>query len=251
MHRARNAPSAQASPLPPGKPRRKDVVSRRESRIAIVAFVIVTIALTTALVIPDADASTPLRGKLRIAKRAPRQAHDRLRAAEAALAAALAVVSDPTGTLSVPTTAAPETAAALPSVDQLETKVAEARKAVRVWQRRVRRIARRVRQQLQFAEWERHAKWRPIIEIAARKYHVNAGGIYRMMMRESGGRRFAGADSAFKGLFQYWTGTWAASWNPWRHDSIYDGSSQIFATADAIHKAMCAQMWTTTFASRY
>ena len=134
-------------------------------------------------------------------------------------------------------------------MDQLETKVANARKAVRVWQRRVRRIARRVRQQLQVAEWERHAKWRPIIEIAARTYHVNAGGIYRMMMCESEGRRFAGADSAFKDLFQHWTGTWAASWNPWRHDSIYDGSSQIFATAHAIHKGMGPQMWTTTFAS--
>ena len=134
-------------------------------------------------------------------------------------------------------------------MDQLETKVANARKAVRVWQRRVRRIARRVRQQLQVAELERYAKWRPIIEIAARTYHVNAGGIYRMMMCESEGRRFAGADSAFKDLFQHWTGTWAASWNPWRHDGIYDGSSRIFATAHAIHKGMGPQMWTTTFAS--
>ena len=122
---------------------------------------------------------------------------------------------------------------------------------MRLWQKRVRRIARQVRQQLQMADWERHAKWMPIIDIAAREYHVKADGIYRMMMRESGGRRYAGADSAFKGLFQYWTDTWAASWNPWRHDSIYDGSSQIFATAYAIHKGMGAQMWTTTWASQY
>jgi len=47
------------------------------------------------------------------------------------------------------------------------------------------------------------------------------------------------------------TGTWAASWNPYRHDSIYDGSSQIFATACAIHRGMGAQMWTTTWASQY
>src|SRR5450759_1977362 len=114
-----------------------------------------------------------------------------------------------------------------------------------------RRIARRVREQWQIAGWERHAKCMPIIEIAARKYHVKADGMYRMMMRESGGRRFAGADSAFKGLFQYWTGTWAASWNPGRQNSIYDGSSQIFATAYAIHRGMGPQMWTTTFASQY
>ena len=224
-------------------------MSRRQSWIAILAFLIVATALTTAIITPDADASSPLRGTLRIAKRELRQAHERLQAAEAALAAALAVVSDPTGALSVQTPVRPETTVAPPSVDQLETKVAKARKAVRVWHRRVRRSARRVRQQLQFAEWERYAKWRPIIEIAARKYHVNAGGIYRMMMRESGGRHYVGADSAFKGLFQYWTGTWAASGNPWRLDGIYDGSSQIFATAYAIHKGIGPQMCTTTFAS--
>ena len=224
---------------------------RRKSWIAILAFLIVATALTTAITTPDADASTPLRGKLRVAKRELRQAHDRLEAAEAALAAALAGTTDPVGTLSGQASALPETAATLTSVDQLKAKVAKARKAVRVWQKRVRRIARRVREQWQIADWERHAKWMPIIEIAARKYHVKADGMYRMMMRESGGRRFAGADSAFKGLFQYWTGTWAASWNPGRHDSIYDGSSQIFATAYAIHRGMGPQMWTTTFASQY
>jgi hypothetical protein len=87
--------------------------------------------------------------------------------------------------------------------------------------------------------------------MAAAKYHVKADGMYRMMMRESGGRRFAGSNTAFKGLFQYYTGTWAASWNPYRHDSIYDGSSQIYATACAIHRGMGAQMWTTTWASQY
>ena len=224
---------------------------RRQSLIAILAFLIVAIALTTAIIAPDADASTPLRGKLRIAKRELRQAHERLQAAEAALAAALAGTTDPAGTMSSQASEAPAATTTPPTVDQLKAKVAKARKAVRVWQKRVRRIARRVREQLQIADWERHAKWMPIIEIAAREYHVKADGMYRIMMRESGGRRFAGADSAFKGLFQYWTGTWAASWNPWRHDSIYDGSSQIFATAYAIHKGMGPQMWTTTFASQY
>jgi hypothetical protein len=226
-------------------------MSRRQSLIAIIAFLITATALTTALVTPAADASTPLRGKLRIAKRELRQAHDRLQAAEAALAAALAGATDPVAALSDQASAQPQTMAAPTSVDGLKAKVAKARKAVRRWQQRVRLIARQVRQQLQMVSWERHAKWMPIIEIAARKYHVKADGMYRMMMRESGGRRFAGASSAYKGLFQYWTGTWAASWNPWRHESIYDGSSQIFATAYAIHKGMGAQMWTTTWASEY
>ena len=70
---------------------------------------------------------------------------------------------------------------------------------VRVWRKRV-RIARQIRRQLQLADWERHARWRPIIEIAARTYHTKADGMYRMMMRESGGCRYAAA--AFKGLFQ-------------------------------------------------
>jgi len=72
--------------------------------------------------------------------------------------------------------------------------------AVRVWRKRVQRIARQVRRQMQLADWERHAGWRPIIEIAAGTYHVKADGMYRMMMRESGGCRYAAA--AFKGLFQ-------------------------------------------------
>jgi hypothetical protein len=226
-------------------------VPRRKSWIVIIAILIVATALATALATPDAHASTPLSGKLRVAKRALHQASDRLKAAEAALAAALAGTTDPAATLSSQTIAQLDTAAAPASVDQLKQKVAKARKAVRVWQARVQRIARQVRQQLQMADWERHARWMPIIEIAARKYHVKADGMYRMMMRESGGRRTAGADSAFKGLFQYWTGTWAADWNPYRQDSIYDGSSQIFATAYAIHKGLGPQMWTTTFASQY
>jgi hypothetical protein len=246
---------AQASPLPPGKSRRKDVVPRRQSRIAIIAFLIVATALTTALttvvITPDAQASTPLRGKLRVAQRSLRQANDRLKAAEAALAAAQAGITESVALLAGQDLAPPQAAAAPASVAQLKAKVAKARKAVRIWQQRVQRIARQVRQQVQMADWERHAEWMPIIKVAAAKYHVKADGMYRMMMRESGGRRYAGSSSPYKGLFQYWTGTWAASWNPWRHDSIYDGSSQIFATAYAIHKGMGAQMWTTTWASQY
>ena len=228
---------------------------RRQSRIAIIAFLIVatalTTALTTAVITPDAQASTPLRGKLRVAQRALRQATDRLKAAEAALAAAQIGITDSVALLAAQDLAPSPAAAAPASVAQLKAKVAKARRAVRIWRQRVQRIARQVRQQVQMADWERSAEWMPIIKVAAAKYHVKADGMYRMMMRESGGRRYAGASSPYKGLFQYWTGTWAASWNPWRHDSIYDGSSQIFATAYAIHKGMGAQMWTTTWASQY
>ena len=224
---------------------------RRQSWIAIIALLIVATALTTAVITPDAQASTPLRGKLRVAKRALHQANERLKAAEVALAAAQTGITDSVALLSAQALAQPQTAAGPTSVTQLKARVAKARKAVRVWQQRVQRIALQVRHQVQMVDWERHAKWMPIIKVAAARYHVKADGIYRMMMRESGGRRNAGASSPYKGLFQYYTGTWAASWNPWRHDSIFDGSSQIFATAFAIHKGMGAQMWTSTWASQY
>lgn len=222
---------------------------RSKSLIAIIVIALAAITLA-AVAAPEAAEAASLKGKLRSAKKALRQSTKRVKAAEAALAAAL-VVADP----AVPTDPAlgvdPAAQHATPTVQELKARLAKARRAVRRWKLRVHRLARQYRFRLKMAEWERRAKWMPIIEVAAAKYHVKADGMYRMMMRESGGRRYAGADSPYKGLFQYWTGTWSASWNPYRHDSIYDGSSQIFATAYAISKGMGPQMWTTTFASQY
>ena len=237
-----NALPAQVMPLPSGKSRRKDVVTGRKSLITILTLLILATALTAAFAAPRADAATPLSSKLRVAKVHLRHASQRLNAAQAALDAALAANAAPISQTSVATGT---------GVDALKAQVAKARHAVAVWKKRVQALGRQLRQQLQIADWEQHAKWMPIIEIAAARYHVKADGMYRMMMRESGGRRLAGASSAYKGLFQYWTGTWAASWNPWRTESIYDGSSQIFATAYAISKGMGPSMWTTTWASQY
>jgi hypothetical protein len=103
------------------------------------------------------------------------------------------------------------------------------------------RIARR----LQIAEWNREGEWRPLIEIAARRYDVSADGLYRLMMLESGGRRYAG--TTYRGLFQYYPGTWRASWNPWRGLSIYNGWAQIRATAYAIHRGMGPSSWPSTY----
>jgi hypothetical protein len=164
--------------------------------------------------------------------------------------AVLATTADPAAS-PAPTPEPTATAEPAPTVSELRARVAKARRAVRVWTRRVSRLARRHRLEQDMIRWEKRRAWRKLIEVAAARYHVSAEGMYRMMMRESGGERFAGSNSAFKGLFQYWSGTWRASWNPWRHDSIYDGSSQIFATAYAIHRGMGPQMWTTTFASLY
>jgi len=230
-------------------------VTRCKSWTAILALLIIATAITTAVISPKADASA-LKGKLRHAKRELRHARQRLTAAEAAVAATLSstasgTTTDPATTTTNPATTTTSAAPASPTLAELQAKVDKERQAVRRWKRRVRRLARRVHLQRRLAAWESHGKWKPIIRIAAANYHVKADGMYRMMMRESGGRRFAGSNTAFKGLFQYWTGTWAASWNPYRHDSIYDGSSQIFATAYAIHRGMGAQMWTTARASQY
>jgi len=230
-------------------------VTRCKSWTAILALLIIATAITTAVISPKADASA-LKGKLRHAKRELRHARQRLTAAEAAVAATLSstasgTTTDPATTTTNPATTTTSAAPASPTLAELQAKVDKERQAVRRWKRRVRRLARRVHLQRRLAAWESHGKWKPIIRIAAANYHVKADGMYRMMMRESGGRRFAGSNTAFKGLFQYWPGTWASSWNPYRHDSIYDGSSQIFATAYAIHRGMGAQMWTTTWASQY
>lgn len=230
-------------------------MTRCKSWTAILALLIIATAITTAVISPKADASA-LKGKLRHAKRELRHARQRLTAAEAAVAATLSstasgTTTDPATTTTNPATITTSAAPASPTLAELQAKVDKERQAVRRWKHRVRRLARRVHLQRRLAAWESHGKWKPIIRIAAANYHVKADGMYRMMMRESGGRRFAGSNTAFKGLFQYWPGTWASSWNPYRHDSIYDGSSQIFATAYAIHRGMGAQMWTTTWASQY
>jgi hypothetical protein len=226
-------------------------VSRSRSWIAIVAIIIVVATALAAAAVPQKAEAASLKGKLRIAKLALRHSNYRLKAAEAALTA---VAVDPTLTITDPaaTPAPAATAAATaPTVEELKARVVRMRRVVRMWERRVRTLAEQFRLERKMAMWERRGKWMPIIEMAAAKYHVKADGMYRMMMRESGGQRCAGANGAYKGLFQYWTGTWSASWNPWRHDSIYDGSSQIYATAYAISKGMGPQMWTTTWASQY
>ena len=228
-------------------------MSRSKSWIAIAAIIFVATALAAVAVPQNAEAAS-VKGKLRFAKRALRHSNFRLKTAEAALAAAVAATDSSLAvvdTTATPTPAAAPVTAATTMVDVLETRVVKARRAVHRWKHRVHRLARQYRVERTMAEWERRGKWRPIIEVAAAKYHVSADGIHRMMMRESGGQRYAGARGAFKGLFQYHTGTWAADWNPYRHDSIYDGSSQIFATCYAVSKGMGPSMWTTTFASLY
>jgi hypothetical protein len=216
-------------------------------RTAITATLLLAVILTTglALRVADAAAATSLRDRLENAQRELKKANQRLEAAQDALDAALAAEAAP----AVP--GAPAEAPSSAVLPELKARVAKARKQVSAWKKKVRELAAQVKQQEQIDAWERERDWMPIMKIAAAKYHVKAEGMYRMMMRESGGDPRAGASGQFRGLFQDWTGTWKNSWNPWRDESIFDGSAQIFATAYAIHKGMGPMMWTTTFASQY
>jgi hypothetical protein len=235
-------------------------VSLSLTRTAIAASLLLAVILTAGLVVGDAQAATSLRDRLDNAQRELKKANQRLDAAQEALDAALAAETEPGATettvtpLPVPAPVALTSGSAAgesEEVEDLKAKVAKARKEVSAWKKRVRELTALVQQEQQIDDWERERDWMPIMKIAAAKYHVKAEGMYRMMMRESGGDPRAGASGQFRGLFQYWTGTWQNSWNPWRDESIFDGSSQIFATAYAISKGMGPMMWTTTFASQY
>ena len=134
-------------------------------------------------------------------------------------------------------------------IERLERRVTRVRASVRGWRERVEELARRVRRRERIATWNRRGEWRPLIELAARRYGVNAAALYRMMKYESGGRRYAG--TTYKGLFQYAPSTWRASWNPWRGASIYNGWAQIRATAYAISRGSGPHMWPSTYSRAF
>jgi hypothetical protein len=92
-----------------------------------------------------------------------------------------------------------------------------------------------------------HGSWWPLIQSAAGKYGINANGMYRLMMLESGGNANASNHGLYLGLFQYCHSTWQASWNPWGKASIFDGDAQIKATALAIHLGHGPGWWPNTY----
>jgi len=235
-------------------------VSATLKRAAIAASLLLAITFTTGLVVAQAGAATSARARLQAAQLELKRANQRLAAAQLALDEALAAQAPGTvdGASEGPTSAVRSSGAlrVAPSAEPadikaLRAKVAQARRQVDLWQEKVDELTARAEEEEQIEAWERERDWMPIIKIAAARYKVKAAGMYRMMMRESGGDPRAGASGQFRGLFQYWTGTWKNDWNPYRDQSIFDGSAQIFATAYAIHKGMGPQLWTTTFASQY
>jgi hypothetical protein len=118
-------------------------------------------------------------------------------------------------------------------------------RAVTSWVKKVKGLQKRIKLRLQIASWNRNHQWWPLIKIACDKYHVNASNLRHMMILESDGQHQL--SGLYQGLFQYSYSTWSGSWNPWRHESIYDGWAQIQATALAISKGMGPSQWPNTY----
>lgn len=212
------------------------------------------------------DPSLPkLKQQLRHAKQSRQHARERARAAAADLAGAreLFAATDSAGNAGAPTpTASPVTPPATMNqllavalladgvvtadeVTVLQTRSLATARVAHRWSAKVRRLQLRVRELVQIARWNRRGDWKPLIAIACREYGVSQAGLYRMMMLESSGQRTVGG--TYKGLFQYYPSTWAGSWNPWRHLSIYDGWAQIRATAYALSRGMGPSQWPNTY----
>jgi hypothetical protein len=246
-------------PLPPGTSRRKDVVAR--CKLIITLTLLLFCALVPLAAAPHDAAASTLPQRLHAAHARLSRAQRHLTMARAALRGALTATGAPSpaatpqpasGATPAPdgsATPAPAaiTASARPTVAHLKAALRHWRRAVRRDRRAVVRLTRRYRQQQRLLVWERRGQWTPIIRYAAARYHLSADSVRHMMMLESGGRRFAGAAGPYKGLFQYCTRTWHASWNPWHGDSIFDGSSQIFATCYAVHRGFGPHMWPNTY----
>lgn len=88
--------------------------------------------------------------------------------------------------------------------------------------------------------------WWGLIKDAARANGIDAGGLYRLMMVESGGDAYA-RNGGYCGLFQYTLSTWKGSWNPWRSAGIFDGAVQIRATALALRLGYGPGWWPNTY----
>ena len=89
--------------------------------------------------------------------------------------------------------------------------------------------------------------WWTLIQSAAAARGVNARGMYRLMMIESGGSATVVGPGGYYGLFQYAPSTWKGSWNPLRSSSITDGAAQIKATALALSLGYGHAWWDPSY----
>lgn len=199
-------------------------MNRTGRSVAILAVMFIASAIVW--VAPAAAGTQSLADQLRDSRRELARAEVRLHDAELSLEAAL--LSHDRG------------------AGLFVRQVKVARRAVRFWRDAISdlRVAQAGKT---LAELEKSGAWRPLIEHAAKKYGVNADGLYQLMMLESGGKRKAVGAGRFYGLFQYSIVTWQGDWNPWRSESVFDGSAQIEASAYAVKKGMGRSLWGNTF----
>jgi soluble lytic murein transglycosylase-like protein len=229
------------------------------SRLILTILALTVVALAT--LAPSASAyhvsDGQLRAQLRSAQQRLRLAREHAHKAGADLAGALELQKLSGGGLA----ASPPPAALDPALSArlladgvvsdeeiaaLQTRVSRAAKLVHRSALKVRRLEKRVHRRRQIATWARQHDWRPLIEIAGRKYGVSPAGLYRMMILESGGQP-AVTSGPYNGLFQFTTSEWARHWNPYRHESIFDGWAQIRACALALSKGMGPGQWPNTY----
>jgi soluble lytic murein transglycosylase-like protein len=244
-----------------------------------IALALIAVAVTAAAALaPPAHATSPTTAQLRQERARLRSvlvlARERARDAAADLASARIISGGlPTESPAVagsvtptPSPAPPPGAGVIPAdmdpalaaglladgavtadeLSALQARVVATRRQVRRWTDKLERLTRRIHRREQIARWARTHTWRPLIRIAGEKYGVDPGGLYRMMMLESGGDpRVVGG--IYNGLYQYTHSEWARHWNPYRHESIYDGWAQIRATALALSKGMGPGQWPHTY----
>jgi hypothetical protein len=197
--------------------------------IAVIGFAVVAMT-TVAVAVPVAAAST-IDEQLRTSRTELRGAQVQFRVAQESLAAARA-------------------AHQRRGLGARMRLVETSRHAVRFWQGVIRDL-RAAKAEQALAALEKSGAWRELIERAAKKYGVNADGLYRLMMMESGGKVRAVGAGRFYGLFQYSLVTWKDDWNPWRSESVFDGSAQIEASAYAVKKGMGRSLWGNTFPAAF
>jgi hypothetical protein len=226
--------------------------------------------LATGIVAGPAAAKDPsiskLKQRLRDARQHRDKARERARAAVADLAgtrelhaattaAGDGVLPDTVATPVVPpATMSPALAAALladgvvtaEEVAAQQARTARAKKLARRWTAKVRSLQKSIRTLEQIARWNRQGRWKPLIKIAAKRYHVSAAGLHRMMMLESTGQRHV-VSGPYHGLFQFMHREWNETWNEWRDRSIYDGWSQIQLAAKCISRGMGPHIWPLTY----
>ena len=239
-------------------------------RLRTLFIALILAVLAVGVVAGPAAAKDPsvskLKQRLSDAKQRRDKARERARRATANLAGARelhaatttpgdgALPSPMTTPVTPPASMSPVFAAALladgvvttEEVAAQQARSARAKKVARRWTTRVRQLQKRIRSLKQIASWNRQGRWAPLIAVAAKRYHVSAAGLRRMMMLESTGQRHV-VSGPYHGLFQFMHREWNESWNEWRDHSIYDGWSQIQLAAKCISRGMGPHIWPLTY----